>query len=183
MRLIPLIAVLAALPAGTQTGAASIYDFPAEDIDGRPVSLEQYRGKVLLIVNVASRCGFTYQYEGLEALYRQYAPGGLVVLGFPANDFLRQEPGSNQQIKEFCSLNYGVTFPMFSKIHVRGRGIHPLYRFLTERATDPRFAGRITWNFNKFLVGRDGTLLARFASKEEPESDKVRKAVEEALSS
>jgi len=185
MKLSSLATVLAAAAslAGTQTGAVSIYDFQVEDIDGRLVSLEQYRGKVLLIVNVASRCGFTYQYEGLEALYRQYADRGLVLLGFPANDFLRQEPGSNQQIKEFCTLNYGVTFPMFAKIHVKGRDIHPLYRYLTEPGTDPRFAGRITWNFNKFLVGRDGALLARFQSKEEPQSEAVRKAVEEALGS
>ena len=168
---------------GATVEAASIYDFRVEDIEGRPVSLEQYRGKVLLIVNVASRCGYTYQYEGLEALYKEYSGRGLVVLGFPANDFLGQEPGSNAQIKEFCTLKYGVSFPMFAKIHVKGRDMHPLYRFLTEPGTDPRFAGRITWNFNKFLVGRDGALLARFQSKEEPGSEAVRKAVEEALGS
>jgi glutathione peroxidase len=174
------LAAAAAL-AGTTTGAASIYDFQVEDIDGRPVSLQEYRGKVLLIVNVASRCGFTYQYEGLEALYREYGQRGLVVLGFPANDFLGQEPGSNEQIKEFCTLNYGVSFPMFAKIHVKGRGAHPLYRFLTDKRTNPRFAGGITWNFNKFLIGRDGTVLGRFGSREEPGSDRVRRAVEQAL--
>ncbi len=180
-----LAAALAAAGAlaGTTTEASSIYDFQMEDIDGRVVGLQEYRGKVLLIVNVASRCGFTYQYEGLEALYREYAGRGLVVLGFPANDFLGQEPGSNAQIKEFCTLNYAVSFPLFAKIHVKGRGAHPLYRFLTDERTNPRFAGRITWNFNKFLIGRDGTILDRFGSKEEPGSERVRRAVEQALGS
>jgi glutathione peroxidase len=169
--------------SGAATEAASIYDFQVEDIDGRPVGLQEYRGKVLLIVNVASRCGYTYQYEGLEALYKEYGGRGLVVLGFPANDFLGQEPGSNEQIKEFCSLNYGVSFPLFAKIHVKGRQAHPLYRFLTDKRTNPRFAGGITWNFNKFLIGRDGAVLDRFATKEEPGSDRVRRAVEQALGS
>jgi glutathione peroxidase len=176
------LAALAAL-AGAPAEAASIYDFQVQDIDGRPVSLQDYRGKVLLIVNVASRCGFTYQYEGLEALYKEYGARGLVVLGFPANDFLGQEPGSNEQIKEFCSLNYAVSFPLFAKIRVKGRGAHPLYRFLTDKRTNPRFAGGITWNFNKFLIGRDGAVLDRFASKEEPGSERVRRAVEQALGS
>ena len=178
-----LAAALTAMTAlaGAATEAASIYDFQVQDIDGRPVSLKGYQGKVLLIVNVASRCGFTYQYEGLEALYKEYAGRGLVVLGFPANDFLGQEPGSNEQIKEFCTLNYGVSFPMFAKIHVKGRDAHPLYRFLTDKGTNPRFAGGITWNFNKFLIGRDGEVLARFATKEEPGSEALRRAVERAL--
>jgi glutathione peroxidase len=176
------LAAAAAL-AGTTTEASSIYNFQAEDIDGRPVGLQEYRGKVLLIVNVASRCGFTYQYEGLEALYKEYGGRGLVVLGFPANDFLGQEPGSNEQIKEFCTLNYGVSFPMFAKIHVKGRDAHPLYRFLTDKRTNPRFAGGITWNFNKFLIGRDGTILDRFGSRDEPGSERVRRAVEQALGS
>jgi glutathione peroxidase len=180
-----LAAALAAVGAltGAATEASSIYDFQLEDIDGRSVRLQEYRGKVLLIVNVASRCGFTYQYEGLEALYREYGGRGLVVLGFPANDFLRQESGSNEQIKEFCTLNYGVSFPMFAKIHVKGRSAHPLYRFLTDKRTDPRFAGGITWNFNKFLIGRDGTILDRFGSRDEPGSERVRRAVEQALGS
>ena len=180
-----LAAALTAMTAlaGATTEAASIYDFQVENIDGRPISLKEYRGKVLLIVNVASRCGYTYQYEGLEALYREYGGRGLVVLGFPANDFLGQEPGSNEQIKEFCSLNYGVSFPLFAKIHVKGRAAHPLYRFLTDKRTNPRFAGGITWNFNKFLIGRDGAVLDRFATKEQPGSERVRRAVEQALGS
>jgi len=185
MRWSSLAAALAAVTAlaGTTTEASSIYDFQVEDIDGRPVSLKEYRGKVLLIVNVASRCGYTYQYEGLEALYKEYGGRGLVVLGFPANDFLGQEPGSNEQIKEFCTLKYGVSFPMFAKIHVKGRDAHPLYRFLTDKRTNPRFAGGITWNFNKFLIGRDGAVLDRFQTKEEPGSDRVRRAVQQALGS
>jgi glutathione peroxidase len=184
MKLSSLLALTAmAALEGVSAEASSIYDFRVESIDGRPVSLEQYRGKVLLIVNVASRCGYTYQYEGLEALYKEYSGRGLVVLGFPANDFLGQEPGSNEKIKEFCTLNYGVTFPMFAKIHVKGRAAHPLYRFLTDPKTNPRFSGKITWNFNKFLVGRDGTMLARFGTRDEPGSEAVRRAVEEALGS
>ena len=185
MKLGSLAAALAAVTAlaGSTAEASSIYDYQVVDIEGRSVNLEQYRGKVLLIVNVASRCGYTYQYEGLEALYREYAGRGLVVLGFPSNDFLGQEPGSNEQIKEFCSLKYGVSFPMFAKIRVKGRDAHPLYKFLTDKRTNPRFAGGITWNFNKFLLGRDGGVLARFQTKEEPASEPVRKAVEQALGS
>jgi len=176
-------AILAAAAGvgGAPAEASSIYDFEVQDIEGRTVSLERYRGNVLLIVNVASRCGFTPQYKGLEALYKEYGGRGLVVLGFPSNDFFGQEPGSNEQIKQFCTLNWGVSFPLFAKIHVKGRKAHPLYRFLTDRRTNPRFAGRITWNFNKFLVGRDGAILARFRSQDEPESEAVRRAVEEAL--
>jgi glutathione peroxidase len=185
MKLGSLAAALAAVTAlaGSTAEASSIYDFQVVDIEGRSVNLEQYRGKVLLIVNVASRCGYTYQYEGLEALYREYAGRGLVVLGFPSNDFLGQEPGSNEQIKEFCSLKYGVSFPMFARIRVKGRDAHPLYKFLTDKRTNPRFAGGITWNFNKFLVGRDGVVLARFQTKEEPASEPVRKALEQAIGS
>ena len=161
----------------------SVYDFTLPDIGGQEVPLGRFSGKVLMLVNVASRCGFTPQYAGLQRLYERYRQRGLEILGFPANDFLRQEPGSNEQIKAFCTLNYGVSFPMFAKIHVKGRSAHPLYRFLTDKRTDPRFAGGITWNFNKFLIGRDGTVLDRFATREEPGSDRVRRAVEQALGS
>jgi len=161
----------------------SIYDFTVNDIDGKPAPLSEFRGKVLLVVNVASRCGFTYQYEGLESIYREYKERGFVVLGFPSNDFLGQEPGTNEQIKEFCALNYGVTFPMFGKIVVKGRNTHPLYRHLTSGGTNGEFAGNITWNFNKFLIGRDGRTLARFGTKEEPTADAVIEAVKAALGS
>jgi len=185
MRLASLAIAVSALVAlaGVPARAASLYDYSLEDIDGKTVSLDQFRGKVLLIVNTASRCGYTYQFDGLEALYKQYEERGLVILGFPSNDFLGQEPGTNQEIKQFCTLSYGVSFPMFSKIKVTGTGMHPLYRYLTERQTDPRFAGAISWNFNKFLVGRDGTIVARFRTQDEPQGAAVRTALEAALGS
>jgi glutathione peroxidase len=145
------------------------------------MSLSEYKGKVILIVNVASKCGHTPQYEGLQKIYSEYQDQGLVVLGFPANNFRNQEPGTDQEIKEFCSLNYGVTFPMFSKISVKGDDIHPLYQFLTSEKTNPEFAGEISWNFNKFLIDRSGKIIARFESKDQPESEKVVAAIEGAL--
>ncbi len=172
-----------AVSAAAQEGAGvkSIYDFTMKDIDGQEVSLADFRGKVLLVVNVASKCGFTGQYAGLEKLYQTYADRGLVVLGFPANNFLGQEPGTEAEIKNFCTLTYGVTFPMFSKISVKGKTIHPLYVFLTAKETDPEFAGGITWNFNKFLIGRDGKILGRFGSRTAPEDSDLVAAVERAL--
>ncbi len=168
-------------PAQSDSQTPGLYDFTVKDIDGNPAKLEQYRGKVLLIVNVASKCGFTPQYEGLERLYRRYKEQGLVVLGFPANNFRNQEPGTNQEIKRFCASTYGVTFPLFAKISVKGPDMHPLYRFLTDPKTNPQFAGEITWNFNKFLVDRQGKVVARFDSRDEPESPKVVQAIEKAL--
>ena len=162
---------------------ASVYEFTANDIDGRPVPLVEFRGKVLFIVNVASRCGFAYQYEGLEALYKRYRERGLAVLGFPSNDFLGQEPGTNEEIRQFCSLRYSVSFPMFEKVRVRGRKAHPLYRYLTERKTNPAHGGAIKWNFNKFLIDREGRIVARFASRDEPLSVHVTAAVDAALGS
>lgn len=162
--------------------AGSLYDIAVRDIDGKEVTLGNYRGKVLLIVNVASRCGFTGQYSGLQKLYETYGERGFVVLGFPSNDFMGQEPGSNEEIKEFCSLTYRVTFPMFEKITVKGKGMHPLYRYLTEDASNPGHSGKITWNFNKFLVGRDGQVVARFGSRTAPEDKALIQALEKALS-
>jgi glutathione peroxidase len=159
----------------------SIYDFTMTAIDGTQVPLESYRGKVLLVVNVASKCGFTPQYEGLEALYKEYKDQGLVILGFPANNFLNQEPGSNEEIVEFCRINYGVTFPLFAKLSVKGRDIHPLYDFLTSKKTNPSHGGKITWNFNKFLIGRDGTILNRFDTRTKPRDETVITALEAAL--
>ncbi len=161
----------------------SIYDFTMKDIDGTNVNLGDFKGKVLLIVNVASQCGFTGQYAGLETLFKTYSSQGLVVLGFPANNFLGQEPGTEAEIKQFCSLNYGVTFPMFAKISVRGKTQHPLYGFLTSKETNPHFAGAISWNFNKFLMGRDGTVLGRFGSRTTPDDKELVAAVEHALNS
>jgi glutathione peroxidase len=166
---------------GKEGGMTNIYSFTARDIDGKEISLSTYKGKVLLIVNVASKCGFTGQYAGLERLYRDYKGEGLVVLGFPANNFLGQEPGTDEEIQQFCSLTYDVTFPMFAKISVKGRNIHPLYGFLTSKETHPRFGGAISWNFNKFLVGRDGTVLARFGSRTKPDDGELIAALKQAL--
>lgn len=158
-----------------------IYDFTMKKIDGSVTPLAEYKGKVLLIVNVASKCGFTGQYAGLQKLYETYRDRGLVILGFPANDFLRQEPGTNQEIAQFCSLKYNVTFPMFEKISVTGEDCHPLYQYLISKATNPEFSGKITWNFNKFLISREGRILARFGSRTTPEDKEVIAAIEKAL--
>jgi glutathione peroxidase len=161
--------------------SASIYDFSVKTIDGAPRSLGDYRGKALLIVNVASQCGLTPQYDGLEQLHETYAPRGLAVLGFPANEFGAQEPGSNEQIKEFCTTRYDVKFDMFAKVKVKGPGIDPLFQYLTSKETNLPFAGDIKWNFNKFLIGRDGNVLARFEPQVEPTSPEVKQAIEKAL--
>ena len=161
----------------------SIYDFSAKTIDGTPKTLGDYRGKVLLIVNVASQCGLTPQYAGLESLHEAYAAQGLAVLGFPANEFGAQEPGTEAEIKTFCDARYGVKFDMFSKVKVKGPGIDPLFDHLTAETTNPGFSGPIKWNFNKFLVGRDGRVRARFEPAVDPASAEVRQAIEEALSS
>jgi glutathione peroxidase len=161
--------------------ATSIYDFTMQSINGKEVKLESYKGKVLLIVNTASKCGFTKQYDGLQDLYKLYEKAGFVVLGFPANNFMNQEPGDNQEIANFCRLNYGVTFPMFEKISVAGKTIHPLYKFLTDKETNPQFKGRISWNFNKFLISKDGRIINRFGSATTPLDKEVISAIEEAL--
>jgi len=159
--------------------AASLYDVALKDIDGQSASLAPYKGRVMLIVNVASKCGFTPQYQDLENLSRRFKDLGLVVLGFPCNQFGAQEPGTNAEIKEFCSLTYGVNFPLFDKIEVNGPGRHPLYDLLAGDASP--FPGKIGWNFTKFLVGRDGTILHRFDSKVKPGSPEMLTAVEAAL--
>jgi glutathione peroxidase len=156
--------------------ASSVYDFTLNSIDGPPVPLAAYKGKVLLLVNVASKCGFTPQYTALEAVYEKYKDQGLVVMGFPANNFMAQEPGTNEEIKTFCSRKYNVTFPMYSKISVKGDDKAPLYQFLTEQK-----GGDIKWNFTKFLIGRDGTIIARFEPKVTPDSPEVVAAIEKAL--
>lgn len=159
----------------------SVYDFKMTDIDGKEVNLKTYKGKVALIVNTASKCGYTPQYEGLQKIYDKYKDRNFVVLGFPANNFKGQEPGTNEEIKEFCTLKYKVTFPMFAKISVKGEDQHELYKFLTSKETNPDFAGDITWNFNKFLVDRKGKVIARFSSKDAPDSETVIAAIEKAL--
>lgn len=158
-----------------------VLDFTMNSLDGKAVDLAQYKGKVVLIVNTASQCGFTPQYAGLEKLHEKYEAKGLQILGFPANDFGQQEPGSNAEIGAFCKKNYGVTFPMFSKIAVTGNDKAPLYKLLTESKTDAQFAGEVQWNFEKFLVSRDGKIVARFRSNVTPESSEMTSAIEAQL--
>ena len=148
---------------------SNVYDFTANSLDGKPVSLRDYAGKVLLIVNTASKCGFTPQYEGLEAMYQKYRDRGLAVLGFPCNQFGAQEPGTADEIGSFCQKNYGVSFPMFEKIDVNGEGAHPLYRWLKSSAKGLLGSEAIKWNFTKFLVDRHGNVVDRFAPTTKPE--------------
>ncbi|MGE5170895.1 MAG: glutathione peroxidase [Rudaea sp.] len=158
---------------------ATIYDFTVDDIEGKPVRLDRFKGKVLLVVNTASKCGFTPQYKGLEALYRKYHDRGLEILGFPCNQFGAQEPGNEQEIATFCQTNYDVTFPMFAKIDVNGDATAPLYRYLKHERPGLLGTEAIKWNFTKFLVDRDGRVVARFAPNDTPESleDDVAKAL------
>ena len=148
----------------------SVYDFEAKSIDGKPVKLDAYKGKTLLIVNVASKCGFTPQYEGLEALYKKYKDKGLVILGFPCDQFGHQEPGDENEIKNFCSLTYKVDFPMFAKINVNGDDAHPLYKYLKSEEKGILGTTAIKWNFTKFLVDKAGKVLKRYGSMDKPES-------------
>lgn len=152
-----------------------------KDVNGVETPIRKFQGKVLLVVNVASKCGLTPQYKSLQALYDRYKDRGLEILAFPANNFLFQEPGSDADIREFCSTSYGVTFPLFSKISVRGRDIHPMYKFLTDPATDPKFPGKIGWNFAKFLTDRTGAVIARFEPKVDPLDPEVTSAIEAAM--
>ncbi len=156
-------------------------NFTMNRLNGKPASLAAYRGKVVLVVNVASQCGLTPQYEGLERLHEKYASQGLAVLGFPANEFGAQEPGTNDEIAEFCQKNYGVRFDMFAKVVVQGPGQCPLYEFLTSAEKNPKFAGPIKWNFEKFLIGRNGEVVARFEPNTEPDDPAVIKAIEAEL--
>ena len=155
--------------------ASSVHEFTMNTITGKPVPLADYKGKVVLVVNVASKCGYTPQYEGLEALYKKYKDQGLVVLGFPANNFMSQEPGTNDEIGAFCKSKYGVTFPMFSKMSVKGDDKAPLYQFLTATG------GEIPWNFTKFLVGKDGKPIQRFEPGVKPDASELSAAIEKAL--
>ena len=159
----------------------NLSDIPLKDINGKDTSLKAYKGKVLLVVNVASKCGFTPQYKSLEATHRKFKDKGFAVLGFPCNDFGAQEPGSNEEIKAFCSSKYDVTFPLFDKLHVKGAEQHPLYAALT--GNESPFPGDVKWNFGKFLIGPDGKVLKRWDSKVTPDSDEVTKAIEAALAS
>jgi glutathione peroxidase len=176
-----LILMLCAACASLSAEPKSIYDFTMKSIDGQQVSLKSYSGKVVLLVNVASKCGFTPQYAGLEALYEKYKDRGLVIVGIPANNFMSQEPGTDEEIKKFCTNKYNVTFPMMSKVSVKGDDKTPLYVFLTGKDSDPQFGGDIKWNFTKFLFDRNGNPVARFEPNVTPDSPQVTAAIDSAL--
>jgi glutathione peroxidase len=160
----------------------AVLRFKMTGLDGKQVDLAQFKGKVVLFVNVASECGYTPQYKPLQETYAKYAKEGLVIIGVPCNQFGGQEPGTSKEISEFCQQNYGVTFPMLAKVDVNGQNACDLYKFLTDKATDAKFASKINWNFEKFLIGRNGEIVARFSSDVEPESEPFQKAVRDQLS-
>ena len=168
------------LMAGTTFAASSIYDFTLPSIDGNPMPLANFKGKVVLVVNVASRCGYTPQYTALEAIYEKYKDKGFLIAGFPANNFGAQEPGTNAEIKTFCSRKYNVTFPMYSKVSVKGGDQTPLYQYLT-KDTKPPISGDIKWNFTKFLVDKNGNVVQRFEPEVTPDSPQVTSAIEKLL--
>lgn len=172
---------LSALTVISMHAATSVHEFTMNTIDGKSAPLSAYKGKVMLLVNVASKCGYTPQYAGLQTLYEKYKDRGLVVVGIPANNFGGQEPGTNEEIKTFCTRNYNVSFPMMSKVSVKGEDKTPLYAYLTDPAVDPKAAGEVKWNFTKFLVGKDGKVLERFESKVKPDAQELTSAVEQAL--
>jgi glutathione peroxidase len=174
-----LLVCAAALTAGDKT----VFDYTLNTIDGQPAPLSAYKGKVVMVVNVASRCGFTPQYTGLEGIYEKYKDRGFVIVGIPANNFSSQEPGTNQEIKTFCQSKYNVKFPMMSKVSVKGDDQTALYQFLTDKGANPKTGGDIQWNFTKFLIGPDGRILARFEPKVTPDSPEVASAIESALAS
>jgi glutathione peroxidase len=178
----PLLTLLVTILsfAATLFAGESVYNFTLPSIDGEPTSLSNYKGKVILLVNVASRCGFTPQYSALESIYEKYKDQGFVILGFPANNFGGQEPGTNAEIKNFCSTKYNVSFPMFAKVSVKGADCTPLYQYLTQQA-NPSLTGDIKWNFTKFLVDRNGKVVERFESPVKPDSPEVVAAIEKLL--
>ncbi len=180
-QMVAMVLLGAGLVAGAATTAGGVYGFRMKTIDGDPTTLAPYKGKVLLLVNVASACGFTPQYSALEAVYEKYKDRGLVVVGIPANNFANQESGSEAEIKTFCNNKYHVTFPMMSKVSVLGATQTPLFGYLTSSTTDPKFAGDIKWNFTKFLIGRDGKPVNRFEPATKPDSPEVLAAIEGAL--
>lgn len=155
--------------------------FKMKSIDGKEIDLSQFKGKVVLFVNVASECGYTGQYAGLQKLHEEFSKDGLVVIGVPSNEFGGQEPGSNEDIKKFCETKFKVTFPLLAKVVITGKGQTPLYDHLTSKETNPKFAGHVRWNFEKFLIGRDGQVIARFASDVEPDSSNLRDPIRKAL--
>ena len=181
MRILLLTSLVALAATAFAASASSVYDFSMKTIDGKPAPLADFKGKVVLLVNVASQCGYTPQYAGLEKLYKTYKGKGLVIVGVPANNFGGQEPGSDAEIKEFCTRKYSVTFPIMSKVSVKGSDKTPLYGWLTDSAANPKTSGDVKWNFTKFLVDRNGHVLTRFESSVEPDSAEMTSAVEKAL--
>ena len=179
MKILLALLALAAVQIVSADTTKSIQDIPLKDINGKPTSLGAYKGNVILLVDVASQCGFTPQYKGLEATYKKFKDQGLVIVGVPSNDFGGQEPGTAEEIKSFCEKNYGVTFPLMEKVSVKGPEQHPLYTALTGRGA--AFPGDVKWNFGKFLIGRDGKVLSRYDSKVTPESVELTKAIEGAI--
>jgi glutathione peroxidase len=180
MKLILAVLLTAFMATNISDSDKTIYEFPVTDIDGNEMTLEKYKGQVILIVNTASECGYTPQYEGLQALYEEYKDDGLVIVGFPANNFNGQEPGTEEDIKQFCTLNYGVNFPMSSKVSVKGEDQDPLFTYLTS-TENKDFTGQIKWNFEKFLVNREGELIRRFRSAVEPQSKEIVSSIKELL--
>lgn len=176
-----MAAAAGALFLASTVSAGSVYDYTLNSIDGKATPLGSFKGKVVLLVNVASRCGYTPQYAGLEALYEKYKDQGLVIVGIPANNFMSQEPGTNEEIKTFCTSKYNVTFPMMSKVSVKGDDKTPLYQFLTDAGQNPTTGGEIKWNFTKFLVDKNGKVIARFEPATTPSDPKVLSAIEGAL--
>jgi len=173
--------MLLLLPALALAASKSVYDFTLNSIDGQPSPLSSFKGKVVMLVNVASKCGYTPQYSALESTYEKYKDRGLVIVGIPANNFGAQEPGTNEEIKTFCSRKYNVTFPMMAKVSVKGSDQTPLYQFLTDKTLDPTTGGEIKWNFTKFIFDRDGNAIARFEPEVTPDSPQVTAAIEKAL--
>lgn len=179
MKPLSILTVLLFAMTTFSQAASNLYDIPLKDIELKPASLKSYQGKVLLVVNVASKCGLTPQYKALEQIHQTFKARGFTVLGFPCNDFLSQEPGSNEEIKTFCSTKYQVSFPLFDKLHVKGASQHPLYTALSGPASP--FPGDVKWNFGKFLIGKDGNIVKRFEPPTAPDAPEVIKAIEEAL--
>lgn len=173
--------LLAPLAAATLLAASSVHEFSLKSIDGKPAPLSAYQGKVMLLVNVASKCGYTPQYAGLQKLYERYKDRGLVIVGVPANNFGGQEPGTDEEIKTFCTRTYNVTFPMLSKVSVKGEDQTPLYQYLTSAAANPATAGDVKWNFTKFLVNKQGKVIGRFESKVKPDAPELTSAIDQAL--
>jgi glutathione peroxidase len=175
------IPALSSWAADGEKTVPPVLNFKMKDLTGKEQDLSQYQGKVVLFVNVASKCGFTPQYKALQGLYEKYQKDGLVIIGVPANEFRSQEPGTDAEIAEFCQKNYHVTFPMLSKVVVKGDGITPLYKYLTSKETDPKFPGDIRWNFEKFLISRSGEIVGRYKSQIEPDSPELVRAIEAEL--